>query len=304
MAVFGGVMEGPVFRPADARRDDQDGILRIEIQRQCGLERRRGSDLSRLPRRAGLAPAGRAGPPAPRHHRGAPRRGLDLGRVATVGMGLGHRWPLATATANPHLLLALGRVLPCADDGRRSLAGEWRSMAVRATGSRCARLRGPRVVLELLEAAYLGVYLVLPAGFAVARALDPSLDADRFWPGVVVATLASYGMLPWIQTRPPRAIADHMAIDGRDLAIRRVNLAVLDRGSIHVNTFPSGHAAGATAIAIAVAAVSPVAGAVFAILAAGIVLGSIAGRYHYALDSLAGILVAVLTWLSVGGAGL
>ena len=164
--------------------------------------------------------------------------------------------------------------------------------------------RGPRVVLELLEAAYFSVYLVLPAGFAVARALDPSLDADRFWPGVVVATLTSYGMLPWIQTRPPRAIADHMAIDGRDLAIRRVNLAVLDRGSIHVNTFPSGHAAGATAIAIAVAAVSPVAGAVFAILAAGIVLGSIAGRYHYALDSLAGILVAVLTWLSVGGAGL
>jgi membrane-associated phospholipid phosphatase len=154
--------------------------------------------------------------------------------------------------------------------------------------------RGPGVVLELFEAAYLSVYLVLPAGFAVAKMIDPSLDAGRFWTGVVVAELVSYGMLPWIQTRPPRAIGDHMAIDARHLVFRRWNLAVLDRGSIQVNTFPSGHAAGATAIAIVVAAVSPVAGLAFAILAAGIVIGSIAGRYHYALDSLAGILVAVI----------
>jgi membrane-associated phospholipid phosphatase len=75
---------------------------------------------------------------------------------------------------------------------------------------------------------------------------------------------------------------------------------VLRHGSIQVNTFPSGHAAGSVATALAVAAVSPAAGVIFGVIAAGIVIGSVVGRYHYAADSLAGVLVAVAAWLVLG----
>jgi hypothetical protein len=53
------------------------------------------------------------------------------------------------------------------------------------------------------------------------------------------------------------------------------------------------------ATALAVGAVSPVAGAAFALVAAGIVMGSVAGRYHYAVDALLGIAVAIAVWRQV-----
>ena len=161
--------------------------------------------------------------------------------------------------------------------------------------------RSPRTVLETLELAYLSVYFVLPIGFATVLSLSAgTVDADRYWRVVMAAELACYGVLPWIQTRTPRALDDHPHIDRRPVAIRRLNALVLHHGSIQVNTFPSGHAAGAVATALAVASISPAAGAVFGVIATGIVIGSIVGRYHYAADSVAGILVAVAAWVLLG----
>jgi membrane-associated phospholipid phosphatase len=156
---------------------------------------------------------------------------------------------------------------------------------------------GPRWVLELLEGAYLSVYLVLPLGFLIALAIDPDLDVDRYWRTVTFAEIACYGVLPWVQTRPPRALDDQMTIANRSLTLRRLNDLILTRGSIQVNTFPSGHAAGALATALAVGHVSPIAGIVFVIVAFGIVCGSVVGRYHYAADSIAGLIVALASWL-------
>jgi undecaprenyl-diphosphatase len=76
-----------------------------------------------------------------------------------------------------------------------------------------------------------------------------------------------------------------------------LNELILRVGSVQVNTFPSGHAAGALATALAVAAVSPAAGWAFGALALGIVAASIVGRYHYMADSIAGLLVAVAAFL-------
>jgi membrane-associated phospholipid phosphatase len=78
--------------------------------------------------------------------------------------------------------------------------------------------------------------------------------------------------------------------------IRRLNSAILDRGSIQANTVPSGHAAGAVATALAVADVMPLAGVVFLIVAAGIVAATVLGRYHYLVDSILGVAVAVGAW--------
>jgi membrane-associated phospholipid phosphatase len=162
---------------------------------------------------------------------------------------------------------------------------------------RWARLRPMRLVLDLLELAYLSVYVLVPAGFALLYFSGIPFDVDRFWTVVVAAELTCYGMLPWIQTRPPRAI--EAGAPAAASVLRQANLLVLSRGSIQVNTFPSGHAAGAVATALAVADVLPAAGAVFGIWALAIVIGSVVGRYHYVADSVLGAAVAIVVWLIV-----
>ena len=82
----------------------------------------------------------------------------------------------------------------------------------------------------------------------------------------------------------------------RQPAIRRLNASILNRGSIQANTVPSGHAAGAVATALAVADVMPVAGVVFLLLAGAIVAATVLGRYHYLVDSLLGVVVALGAW--------
>ena len=156
-----------------------------------------------------------------------------------------------------------------------------------------AVLRAPRALLEMLELAYLLCYPLVPAGLVVLYVTGRRADADAYWTVVLTAAFAAYGVLPWAGTQPPRAVGSEGWIDCRRIAMRRVNLRVLEHGSIHVNTFPSGHAASAWATALFLAAVPGPAWLVFAGIAAGIGAGATVGRYHYVLDVLAGIGVGV-----------
>lgn len=157
----------------------------------------------------------------------------------------------------------------------------------------------PRLIRELMETAYLLVYVVIPAA-AITLLLGDRPDVlPRFWATVLLAEFVSYGMLPWLQTRSPRALETAPASHSQ-LAVRRFNAAILSRGSIQVNTVPSGHAAGAVATALVVAAAMPAAGIVFGLLAAAIVLATVLGRYHYVIDSLLGVLVAIGAWMVCG----
>jgi hypothetical protein len=181
--------------------------------------------------------------------------------------------------------------------GTEAWLAAWDRRVFEEFGAGQVATRGPRWLLEYLELAYLTVYLLVPLGFGVAYWLAPALDVDRYWTIVVGAELACYAMLPWVQTRPPRALRLHAAIEERRLAIHRLNGLVLSLGSIQVNTFPSGHAAGAFATAFAVATFVPSAFVPFLVLAASITIGSVIGRYHYAADSVAGVIVAVVSWI-------
>ena len=153
--------------------------------------------------------------------------------------------------------------------------------------------RAPRVVHEYLELSYLLVYLAVPAGATTLLLAGHAEDIDRFWRVVLLAEFACYGMLPWIQTRPPRVLEAAGAASLRTAHLRRVNLTLVNRASIQVNTLPSGHAAGAFATAIAVGAMMPVAGIVFLLLALSISIATVVGRYHYVVDTVLGVLVAI-----------
>lgn len=156
--------------------------------------------------------------------------------------------------------------------------------------------RGPRVVLEYFELAYLLAYPFVPVSFAVFYWLGAREQADSFWTTLLIAGFGAYGVLPWIQTRPPRALEDQSAVDGRGLLFRRLNVAVLDHASVQVNTFPSGHASVAVAAALAVTSINLGVGLVFGLLAISIVVATVLGRYHYAVDSFVGLILGVAAW--------
>jgi membrane-associated phospholipid phosphatase len=177
---------------------------------------------------------------------------------------------------------------------QRLLAADDRFL--RRSGVLEAYTTSPRVVHEALEMAYLLVYPVIPAGVATLVLGGHGDAIPRFWAIVLLAEFLSYGTMPWLQTRPPRALETAAEPMSLPPVIRRLNSAILDRGSIQANTVPSGHAAGAVATALAVADVMPLAGVVFLIVAAGIVAATVLGRYHYLVDSILGVAVAVGAW--------
>jgi hypothetical protein len=153
------------------------------------------------------------------------------------------------------------------------------------------RTHAPVAVLEVLELVYLFCYPLVPLGFVALAVTGQTtgVDTDRFWTTVLGAALPCYGTLPWLPTRPPRAI--EIAEAGATSSVRVVNARVLKSVSVGWNTFPSGHAAASIATALAVGALMPAAGAVFGVIAIGICIGSVTGRYHYAADAAAGMVL-------------
>jgi membrane-associated phospholipid phosphatase len=154
--------------------------------------------------------------------------------------------------------------------------------------------RAPRGVLEGLELAYLFCYPLVPAGWLCLHFLGGSYQEERYWTAVLFAAALCYGALPWLPTRPPRATERSSASRA---AVRRLNLFVLDRMSVQLNTFPSGHVAIAIAAALAVAVALPVAGGLLGFVALGITIASVVGRYHYAADALAGAIVGLTAFV-------
>lgn len=152
--------------------------------------------------------------------------------------------------------------------------------------------RAPRAAIELLEVAYLFCYPMVPFGFALLYLAGLQEESDRFWTAVLVAVFGCYGVLPWLPTRPPRAV-EGAPVRPSGL-VKRLNLLVLGVASVQLNTFPSGHVAASLATALAVWASLPLAGFALGLLAVAITLGSVFGRYHYAADAMAGVALALI----------
>jgi membrane-associated phospholipid phosphatase len=144
-----------------------------------------------------------------------------------------------------------------------------------------------------LEAAYLLCYPVVPLGLAALYLSDARQHTDEYWAVLMLSAYPCYALLPFIQLLPPRLIEREAAATPAAGSIRRLNLWIVRRFTHEANTFPSGHVAASTAIALVVFRSSPAAGTVFAAIAAGIAAGCVIGRYHYFLDVGAALLLAL-----------
>jgi membrane-associated phospholipid phosphatase len=153
--------------------------------------------------------------------------------------------------------------------------------------------RAPRAVLEVLEFIYVATFLYVPACVVVVAFIDRSL-VDRSWALVLLGEYGAFAMLPWIQTRPPRSVEPPGPLDRRPLLARELNRFMVRNTSIQVNTLPSGHVSGSFAAATALWSVSLPAGIVSVALAVLISISAVVGRYHYAIDAVTGVGVAVV----------
>ena len=155
----------------------------------------------------------------------------------------------------------------------------------------------PRLVAEFLEVAYAAVYVVIPIALVLRYTAVGAPNPGQFWAVVLITDYICFGMLPWVQTRPPRSLE---AEEPWAAWFRAVNLRLLGNTSIQVNTFPSGHAAEALAAALLViGAPAPIVLLMF-FSALSISAGAVLGRYHYAADILAGWAVAAAIYLIAG----
>ena len=64
----------------------------------------------------------------------------------------------------------------------------------------------PRWIAELLEFSYAAVYALIPVALTLHLRFTASPDYDRFWTVILVTDYVCFAVLPWIQTRPPRAL--------------------------------------------------------------------------------------------------
>lgn len=144
----------------------------------------------------------------------------------------------------------------------------------------------PWWVVAYLDVVYTLCFLLLPVGFAALALTGHSDRANRYWTMVLAADLGAFAPLSVFQTRPPWALEPAPTL--RASRIHRLASYVVRNGTTGVNTFPSGHVAVTIAVAIGVISTLPVTGAILLCLAASIAVACVVGRYHYAVDVLAG----------------
>lgn len=148
---------------------------------------------------------------------------------------------------------------------------------------------------NLLELSYLLVYVMPVAATAVFYAAQARERLDRAYRIILPATLATYALYPYFPSEPPRAVfpLDDLPVMS---ALRAFNLKILGAYGIHMSVFPSGHAAAAFACAFAVRRFLPehrAAGRCFLAMAVLIAVATVYGRYHFAIDTIAGLGMAL-----------
>ena len=115
------------------------------------------------------------------------------------------------------------------------------------------------------------------------------------------AEFGAFAPLTMIQTRPPWLVERKPVL--ADRAVHRAAAQMVERFTIHANTFPSGHVAGSLAVAFALLGPLPWLAVAALVLAISIAVATVVGRYHYVIDGVAGAALAGAVWTIVRAAG-
>ncbi len=151
----------------------------------------------------------------------------------------------------------------------------------------------------LLEITYVLTYILGPFGIAVIAATGNLRRADHFLAIYVISAILSYALFPYFPSEPPRALFPGEDFPNYDTVFRRFNWWLLAGGGIHTSVFPSGHVSSAFGAALGLLYALPShrkLGFTMLGIACGIAVSTVYGRYHYAVDAIAGIAVSLVAF--------
>jgi len=157
-----------------------------------------------------------------------------------------------------------------------------------------------------LELSYLLCYPIVPLGLAslywvktrAPRDSNPAGPAwepamEHFWTAVLMASFTCYLLFPLFPLAPPRELFNDVPGPRVAPLLRSLNHWLLGKYSVGASLFPSAHVAATAAAALAIRRYLPRLGWLFVVVAMSIAIATVYGRYHYALDAVAGMLVGV-----------
>jgi membrane-associated phospholipid phosphatase len=173
----------------------------------------------------------------------------------------------------------------------------WDRVLLRDWGLRAAIESLGSLLPAVLEISYLLVYAIGAFGLAMLYVYGARDRADRFLFLAVLGLLLSYAQFPFWPSEPPRTVFPGEDFPTVVTVFRRFNGYILGGYGIHTSVFPSAHVSGAFAAAWSMMRVLPErpwVGRVLLVLAILIAVATVYGRYHYAVDALAGFGVSLL----------
>jgi membrane-associated phospholipid phosphatase len=150
--------------------------------------------------------------------------------------------------------------------------------------------RWPPAVIRVLDAAYIGCFLLVPAGLGLLLAAGHGNRSSHYWTLVIGAELGAFATLPYLQTRPP------WVLERLDARGPRASVAFMKHATTGANTLPSGHAAGSLAVALAVIETMPIEGTILLALAIAISVAAVITRAHFVVDIITGAALAGAVW--------
>lgn len=157
---------------------------------------------------------------------------------------------------------------------------------------------GPAIPI-LLETAYVSVYIFGPLAVSALYLYHRSEAADRLWVAFLLGLMLSYVQFPFWPSEPPRIVFPGLDLPSFASPLRRLNLFLVGSYGIHSSVFPSAHVSGAIAGALMLRRIlygRRWIGNAFLVLAILIAIAAVYGRYHYAIDALAGTAVGIVAY--------
>lgn len=164
--------------------------------------------------------------------------------------------------------------------------------------------RGLQVLLEsggwlgpgFLELCYLLVYAVGPFAVGILYVFHRRDLADRVVLTYLFGTLLAYALFPYFPSDPPRSVFVGMDLPRIMTPLRRLNLRILGGYGIHSSVFPSAHVSSAFSAGWGLLVFfREKRGIGWGMLIYGVIVAvaTVYGRYHYAVDAVAGILISI-----------
>lgn len=153
---------------------------------------------------------------------------------------------------------------------------------------------------EVLEFSYFMMYAIPPLALLVLYSNHQRSRVDQFLFTFLLGTLSTYALLPFMPTEAPRVAFPNQDLPQVVTFFRRVNLWLANGYDIRTSVCPSGHVTAAFSAAFGMLLAFPAKKrftAILLIFAAAITVTTIYGRYHYAVDVLAGICIALIACL-------